>query len=803
MSPLRGLTFAAALLCATAAWGQSATREPQIGYLYPAGAQRGTTIQIVAGGQFLGAATDVLVSGTGVRAKVVKHMRVSPNIQQNQRLVMLIRMAEVRDKRLTEAGVPAEAIKRIRAQADRRLAAMKKRTKIDGVKLPTDPLLIDLENKSLKELVHIQQMIFFPRQKRQINRQLSERVLIEIEVDPDAPPGDRELRIRARNGLTRPVVFQVGQLPQVRETEPNDLTGDLDSAGSPAMSREPTIKPLLEQKPFDLPVLLNGQIMPGDVDRFRIRAKAGQKLVIEASARRLVPYLADAVPGWFQATLALYDAAGNEVAFADDYRFDPDPVLFCKIPKDGVYEIEIRDAIYRGREDFVYRIAVSEQPFVTHIFPLGGRQGAATAVTIDGWNLSAKRLALNTKPGDDWVRYASSRDGALVSNTVPYAVDTLPECRESEPNDTAKDAQRIFLPRIINGRIGKDGDVDVFRIDGNAGQEIVAEVAARRLHSPLDSLLRLTDASGKVLQWNDDHMRKDGHLHVDSFGLSTHHADSYLTVTLPKKGTYYVQLSDAQRHGSDAHAYRLRLSAPQPDFALRVTPSGLHMRPGAVATVDVYVMRKDGFNGEIEMKITSPAGFAFTDGRIPAGCDRLRMTLVAPKKAPAQAVALKIVGVAKVGTRTITRPAGCADNVMQAFLYRHLLPAREFTVAVVDQKWPVPPMTVTGPLPVRIPLGGSTQVIVKGRNSKALRGIILDLNDPPEGVTLHGLTAVPDGLQFQLSAEKDVVKIGFADNLIVEAFRTYTAKNRQGKPIGKRRARVGFLPAIPIEIVAP
>jgi hypothetical protein len=36
-----------------------------------------------------------------------------------------------------------------------------------------------------------------------------------------------------------------------------------------------------------------------------------------------------------------------------------------------------RDALYRGREDFVYRIAIGELPFVTDIFPLGGRPARA------------------------------------------------------------------------------------------------------------------------------------------------------------------------------------------------------------------------------------------------------------------------------------------------------------------------------------------------------------------------------------------------------------------------------------------
>ena len=103
----------------------------------------------------------------------------------------------------------------------------------------------------------------------------------------------------------------------------------------------------------------------------------------------MIPYLADAVPGWFQAALSLYDAQGHELAYADHYRFHPDPVLFYEVPADGEYVLQIRDSIYRGREDFVYRITVGELPFVTGIFPLGGPAGAQTTVELTGWNLPA------------------------------------------------------------------------------------------------------------------------------------------------------------------------------------------------------------------------------------------------------------------------------------------------------------------------------------------------------------------------------------------------------------------------------
>ena len=83
--------------------------------------------------------------------------------------------------------------------------------------------------------------------------------------------------------------------------------------------------------------------MPGEVDRYRFQARKGQRLVVVVSARELMPYLADAVPGWFQAAVAIRDSRGDELAYDDHYRFHPDPVLYCRIPKDGPYVLEIHD----------------------------------------------------------------------------------------------------------------------------------------------------------------------------------------------------------------------------------------------------------------------------------------------------------------------------------------------------------------------------------------------------------------------------------------------------------------------------
>jgi hypothetical protein len=214
---------------------------------------------------------------------------------------------------------------------------------------------------------------------------------------------------------------------------------------------------------------------------------------------------------------------------------------------------------------------VGELPFVTGIFPLGGPAGRRSAVELTGWNLPSNQLAADATDRKPGTLLLSVRQNGLLSNAVPFAVDALPECREIEPNDRPDNAQAVTLPVIINGRVDRPGDRDVFRFEGRAGDEIVAEVFARRLNSPLDSVLTLTDAGGRQLAFNDDYEDK-------AEGLVTHHADSYLCVKLPADGAYYVHLGDMQHHGGTAYAYRLRLSLARPDFGLRVTPCSLNAR---------------------------------------------------------------------------------------------------------------------------------------------------------------------------------------------------------------------------------
>ena len=747
-----GVLVAMALAVGSPACAQQA---PHIGYVYPAGGRQGTSFEVTVGGERLKGVIEAYVSGGGVEVEVGKYFK---HLSDGEYAGLRNRLLATKDRLQEQAKKRGEPVREDYTDEE-----LMKETKYTEEELEQ---MADYRKRAAER-------------KRQLNPQLMEDLTLRIRVAPDAPLGQRELRLVAPSGLSNPVAFHVGNLVEHRETEPNDKKPD----------------PVIGDT---LPALVNGQIMPGDVDRFSFKARKGARLVVSAGVRALIPYLADAVPGWFQGVLALYDASGEELAYADAFGFRQDPMLYFEIPKDGEYVIEIRDSIYRGREDFVYRIALGELPYVTSIFPLGGRAGTQVNVELSGWNLPVDQLTIDVsydrrRP----LRSIVVRQGDLLSNRIPFPVDMLTECVEQEPNDLPENAQEVTLPIIVNGRIDRPGDIDVFRFKGSSRQFVIAEVLARRLGSPLDSLLRLTTADGREVAANDDHEDKGA-------ALVTHHADSWFSTSLLAAGDYYLRLIDAQRKGGPEFGYRLYIRAPRPDFELRVVPSSFIARPGACVPFTVYALRKDGFSGEILLALDgAPPGFALQGARVPAGQDKVRLTLTVPPKTAKGFFNMDLEGSASLRGRKLSHVAIPAEDMMQAFAYHHLVPAMDWTIVVTGSEAPRPPVLYGRQEPVKLPVGGTAEVrLDAAAKSPPISDVRVELSEPPDGILIKSQAPQGPALAVVLDVDAKKAKAGLAGNLIFAAFREYTPTSEDGKPLPPRRSPLGFIPAVPFEIVA-
>jgi len=763
--------LAIVLTSSSAAWAQEI--RPQLGYAYPAGGQQGTTVQITLGGRYLDRIKRVYVSGSGVEAEV---------------------QGTIEPMKSEEVGALRQKLRKL-----------------------TSVTFDKRDKKTRLEIARIERKIadyLGETTRRRAQPAISEVLTLEVTIAANAEPGRREMRVESARGVSNPIRFCVGRLPEFCEQAPGL---DPEAQGYPSPLRFP---PEVTTD-ITLPAVANGQLIPyepdyvdwrarrftpGDADRFRFEARKGQRLVIAAAARELVPYLADAVPGWFQATLTLYDDRGNELAYHDDYHFHPDPVLLFEVPEDGRYVIEIKDAIYRGRPDFVYRITIGELPFISSAFPLGGQAGTRTTVELTGWNLPVDKLTMDAKDKAPGTHPLSVRSGDTISNTAPFAVDTLPECVEKEPNDSPQAAQRVTLPVIVNGRMDRPGDWDVFRIEGRAGDQVIAEVTARRLASPLDSVLELTDSAGKRLAFNDDHDDK-------ADALRTHHADSLIRVTLPGDGVYFLRLGDAQHEGGREYAYRLRISPPRPDFELRVVPSAINAVSWKLKPITIFALRKDGFDGEIALSFRGDAaGILMDGGLVPAGQDKVRVTVALARWLGFEPLSLCLEGRATIDGEEVVRTAVPADDMMQAFIYRHLVPAEELTLVLPGSG--TPPRRPDDPRafqsmwrllveqPIRIPVGGNVEVRAYAPWDATRGEIQIELSDPPQGIAVEQVSCVDRTVTFVLHGDAEKIEPGLKGNLIVNGFQKRTQTNREGKT-REFRTFLGPLPAIPFEVVEP
>jgi hypothetical protein len=306
------------------------------------------------------------------------------------------------------------------------------------------------------------------------------------------------------------------------------------------------------------------------------------------------------------------------------------------------------------------------------------------------------------------------------------------------------------------------------------------------------------------LAFNDDHEDK-------ADALSTHHADSLIQVTLPADGAYFLRLGDAQHEGGAEYAYRLRISQPRPDFELRVVPSAINAVAWRLRPITIFALRKDGFDGEIALSFRGePEGVLMDGGLVPAGQDKVRVTLALARWLGFDPLGLCLEGRATIDGEEVVRTAVPADDMMQAFIYRHLVPAEELTLLLPGSG--NPPKRPENPRafqsmwallveqPIKIPAGGHAEVQARVPWDASRGEIQIELSDPPEGIRIAKVSCADRTATVVLHGDPEKAKPGLKGNLIANGYQKRTQTTKEGKT-REYRTFLGPLPAIPFEVV--
>ncbi len=283
-------------------------------------------------------------------------------------------------------------------------------------------------------------------------------------------PDGKQLALGRYDGVLTLLDASTGKL----QTEPLPL-----KPKPPLPESEPNDSPRTGQK-VKLPATIAGSIgRAGDVDYYRFETKAGQEIGVRA-----VP----AKAAKLDTILQLIDADGRILAESEN------GLLGYISPKAGWLALGIHDREYRGDPGMKYELSVGDLPIVTGVFPLGVQRGTESELRLVGVNLGSARstrLAVpqSAVPGSRLP--VPTTKGVFGSPTV--VVDAYPQVAFSSKSDT------LPVPGTANGRIERDGEEQTWRFEAKKGRRLLLEVNARRIGSPLDSVVEILDAKGRPL----------------------------------------------------------------------------------------------------------------------------------------------------------------------------------------------------------------------------------------------------------------------------------------------------------------
>jgi len=425
-----------------------------------------------------------------------------------------------------------------------------------------------------------------------------------IRIAKDCPLGEHHLRIRTASGVSDLRTFWVGPFKTVDEVEPNN---------------EPA-----KAQPVALNVTVSGSIGAEDVDYFRVEAKRGQRISAEVEAMRLGR-------GAFDPFLAIHQGNGEVLASTDDTTLlMQDAFLSILAPKDGSYIIQLRETSYGGRPEFAYRLHIGTFPRPSAVYPPGGKVGEMLSLNFlgDPTGEFSQLLKLPGAPDDRFGAYAEQ--GGISSPSPNWIrVSPFPNVLESGPNQDKDHATAtdLFPPLAFNGIISKKGEADWFRFKAKKGQALDVNVYARRVRSPLDSVLEVFDADGKSIASNDDAAGPD----------------SYLKFTPSADGEYLVRIKDQLGSGGSDYTYRIEITPVQPSVTLSIPQVARYdsqtrqyiVIPKGNRFATMISAKRNNVSGDLAISADKlPEGVRFYADPMPAKVDAMPLVFEAPSDTP-------------------------------------------------------------------------------------------------------------------------------------------------------------------------
>jgi hypothetical protein len=441
-----------------------------------------------------------------------------------------------------------------------------------------------------------------------------------VTIAADCKPGLYEARIMTRLGISSSRAFCVGTLAEVVQSKPNT-----------------TLATALE---LPMNSICNAAMTQRAVDHYSFAARQGQRVIVDCATRGIDSKL--------DAVLIVADAAGRDLKV--ERRGG---VLDFKVPADGKYVIKVHELTFKGGPAYYYRLGLWELP-----------DGAPIV-----------RLP-STKPVNSF-------------SWPPQGLPEVAALNEVEPNNNRRVAQKITLPCDIAGSFFPAADVDVYEFEAKKGDVWWVEVGSERLGLPTDPAILVQRVTGTgdaetaadVAEFSDIpspvKVSSNGYAY-DGPPYNAGTADPLGKLEIKEDGLYRLQVTDlfGGTRNDPRNVYRLVIRKAAPDFALvawalhmelrngdrNAVSKPLALRGGATMALEVIAIRRDGFDGDIDLAMDGlPEGVTSSGLKIPAGQSRGLMLVTAHQNAPRAITNATFTGRAVINGAAVARPCSIAS----------------------------------------------------------------------------------------------------------------------------------------------
>jgi hypothetical protein len=296
--------------------------------------------------------------------------------------------------------------------------------------------------------------------------------------------------------------------------------------------------------------------------------------------------------GGFDPQFALYEAGGSfldpgrsrRLLFREEITQGGMPAsrrMTYHFSKAGRYVVNLGNVFAQGSGDFSYLLRIATEP---------------------------------RAESEDALTWARRRLHEIRAHAVEALAIDVSVVREAEPNGTPDQTPLFKIPAVLEGTIGRPGELDWFRFHAAAGQPLAFEVQTPHAGPPhFNPRLDVLDAKGTVVLSNLQ--AQDGKVGTENAKVIQ--TASRVVGKLDREGTYSLRIRGlTSLSGSPDHVYRVLVRLQVPHVGtVQVQPGGpISLLPGGKQRLTLATSLQEGYAGVLALSVEGlPQGVrAFT-----------------------------------------------------------------------------------------------------------------------------------------------------------------------------------------------